>query len=48
MTPMKKPRSAGLFHGRSINAQKNEAIRTERTLIQDQTIMPTTTTMGKP
>jgi hypothetical protein len=28
--------------------QKNEAIRTEMTLIHDQTIIATTTTMGKP
>jgi len=28
--------------------QKNEAIRTEKTLIHDQMIKPTTTTMGKP
>jgi hypothetical protein len=47
MAPSKKPRNAGLFAG-PLGDQKNEAIRTEITLIHDQTIIATTTTMGKP
>jgi hypothetical protein len=37
----------GFVIGGEVN-QKNEAISTESTLIHDQTIIATTTTMGKP
>ncbi|MDP2110604.1 MAG: hypothetical protein U0932_16180 [Thiobacillus sp.] len=44
---MKTPRIAGRFHWGAAD-QKNEAIRTERTLIHDQMIIAVTTTMGNP
>jgi hypothetical protein len=45
--PKQKPRNAGLLFGQAVD-QKNEPMRTEKTLIHDQMTKPTTTTMGKP